>query len=138
MIRAVNKKSAGFTLIETLVAIMLLAISMTSIMQLFSGGIRSIRVSNEYERAIFYAQELIEEILLAPSLAEETRKGQFEDGFRWSMKIQALDTKSGYRKPGFISRFYIKTTVEWPVGARYKQFDLDTMCMAPLRELDSE
>jgi prepilin-type N-terminal cleavage/methylation domain-containing protein len=57
----INRK--GFTLIETLVAMMLLAISFVIIMQLFSGGLKSSRVTTDYIYGIFHAREKMEEVL---------------------------------------------------------------------------
>ena len=53
----------GFTLIETLVAVMILAISLVVVMQLFSGGLKSNKVSNDYLYGIFHAREKMEELL---------------------------------------------------------------------------
>lgn len=130
----------GYTLIETLVAVMLLAISLVIIMQLFSGGLRAIRLSNDYERAVFYARERMEETRLAPDLIENTLQGELDDRYRWEVVIRDLDADAApnQRKAGTLTRFSIRVTVHWPSGEREKTFSLDAMRTAPLGRPDDE
>ncbi|MHB9098527.1 MAG: type IV pilus modification PilV family protein, partial [Syntrophales bacterium] len=83
----------GFTLIETLVAISILAISLAVILQLFSGGLKSSTLSDEYTRGIFHAREKMDEILLAEELTEGVINGEFDDGFKWKAEALHLDIR---------------------------------------------
>ncbi|NWG02305.1 MAG: prepilin-type N-terminal cleavage/methylation domain-containing protein, partial [Syntrophaceae bacterium] len=49
-------KAKGFTLIEVLLAVLILGIGLTLIIELFSGGLRLARTSEEYTRAVNYAR----------------------------------------------------------------------------------
>ena len=137
MDRRKYKNNDGFTLIETLVAIMLLAISLTIIMQLFSGGMRAVRLSNGYDRAVFYAQELIDEFLMAPRLSEEVRRGTFEDGYQWAVEILPMADATGARRPNRLTRFSIKATVQWPIDAGAKEIAMETIGLSRLFEPDT-
>ena len=48
--------SAGFTLIETVIALAILGIGLTVIIEDFSGGLRLARTSEEYTKAMNYAR----------------------------------------------------------------------------------
>jgi len=124
----------GYTLIETLVAVMLLAISLVTIMQLFSGGLRAIRLSNDFERAVFHAQERMEAIRLSPYLVENKLQGQLEDGYRWEAVIRDLDAAptADPRKAGILTRFSVTVSVHWPSGEKDKTFSLDALRTVPL------
>ena len=81
----------GFTLIETLVAVMILSISLVVLMQLFSGGLKSNKISNDYSYGIFHAKEKMEELLLAEELLPGSYSGEFDDGYHWQAVIDIIE-----------------------------------------------
>ena len=60
----------GFTLIEVVIALAILGIGLTVIMELFSGGLRLGRVSEEYTKAMNYASLKMEEIATQKTIEE--------------------------------------------------------------------
>ena len=80
----VHSNRVGFTLIEVIVAIAILAIMLVTIMQLFSGGLKASRTSCNYTRAIVHAKDKMEEVLAKP----EQGSGKFDDGFEWTSTIE--------------------------------------------------
>ena len=74
----------GFTLIEVIAAMAIVAISLTMVMQLFSGGLRNSRASCDYTRAVVHAKDKMEEITVSPG----QESGVFEDGFKWESYIE--------------------------------------------------
>ena len=124
----------GFTLIETLVAMMLLAISLTMILQLFSGGLKSVQLSNHYTRAIFYAQEKMDEILLNAAIAEGVWEEELNDGF--TLKAEVTDNRAekeeSEKMP--VNLFDVNLTVRWLEGSREKRFELSTLKIVEKKE----
>ena len=122
---------SGFTLFETLVATMILAVALVVVLQLFSGGLRANTVSNQYTTAIFHAREKMEEILLTPVLDDGQSTGGWEDGYSWRADIarqqtddqEAVDT----RRP---TVFTIDLTVNWPDGVRQRQIAVSSLALA--------
>lgn len=106
----------GFTLIEILVAMSILAISLVVVLQLFSGGLKSGRLSEEYTRGIFYAREKMDEILLAEKLTEGVISGEFDDGFKWRAEARHLDIAAAEDVRLPFGAFNIKVDVSWPEG----------------------
>jgi general secretion pathway protein I len=117
----------GFTLIETLVAISILAISLVVILQLFSGGLKSSRLSDEYTRGIFHAREKMDEILLAGELTEGVISGDFDDGFRWRAEALHLDIKEAGDVKLPFRAFNIKVDVMWDAGGHEKHFAINAI-----------
>ena len=123
----VSSDSRGFTLIESLVAISILAICIVVILQLFSGGLKSSKLSDQYTIAIFHAREKMEEILLAEELTEGVIDGEFEDGFRWKAEALHLDIKEAEDIKLPFDAFNIKVDVMWDVGGREKHFEISAI-----------
>jgi general secretion pathway protein I len=132
------KNQNGFTLIETLVALMLLAISFVIIMQLFSGGLKSSRVTTDYIYGIFHAREKMEEILLSDNLTAGTVSGEFDDGYEWSATVfipQLEEDDPTPRMP--VVTADVSVDVWWRVGDQEKRFGLNTTALLPKPKLDS-
>ncbi len=124
--------SKGFTLIETLVAMMVLSISLVIILQLFSGGLRSGKLSENYTHAIFHAREKMEETLLAEAFEDGVTEGDFEDGFKWKSEIVYLEPeeKDGEKKKEPVDMFNITIEISWNEGKNKKHFKISTLKIA--------
>jgi len=99
----------GFTLMEVIVAIAILAISFVMVMQLFSGGLRTSRLSCDYTRAIVHAKDIMEELSLEPVQAS----GKFEDGFEWESDVQPFDNIQETLNITDYNVLKIKVKVSW-------------------------
>lgn len=121
------RSDRGFTLIETLIAISILAISLVAILQLFSGGLKSSTLSDEYTRGIFHAREKMDEILLAGKLTEGVIDGEFEDGFKWKAEARRLDIREAKDAKLPFHAFNIKVDVMWDAGGHEKHFAISAI-----------
>ena len=122
------RRAPGFTLIETLVAVSVLAIALTVILQLFSGGLRSARTSEDYTRGVFHAREKMEEILLTdlePGVAE----GEWEDSYRWQSAVDLLETPEEDQVTLPFDTYSVSVTVSWGAEERQREFQLTTLQM---------
>jgi len=128
----------GFTLIEILVAISVLAISLVVILQLFSGGLKSVRLSNQYTRAIFYAREKMEEILLMEDLEAGSQEGsqedESEDPFRWRAEIVLIEPEEEEASKLPFDTLGIMVDVMWQEGEKEKHFQISTMKVVEKKE----
>jgi len=128
----------GFTLIEILVAISVLAISLVVILQLFSGGLKSVRLSNQYTRAIFYAREKMEEILLMEDLEAGSQEGsqedESEDPLRWRAEIVLIESEEEEASKLPFDTLGIMVDVMWHEGEKEKRFQISTMKVVEKKE----
>ena len=86
------KREAGFTLLEVLVALTILAVGVSLTLSLISGSLGSIRKVRMHTLAIEHAQVVMELALLDDSIkAATTRRGDFEDGTRWAVVISEVE-----------------------------------------------
>ncbi len=117
----------GFTLIETLVAMAILSISLVVILQLFSGGLKSSRLSDNYTRAIFHAREKMEEILLDDNFTDMAMEGEFSDGFEWKAQTFRFEPDQEEETKLPVDIFSIKVNVSWHEGRQEKHFEISTL-----------
>jgi general secretion pathway protein I len=134
----------GFSLIETLVAVMILSISLVVVMQLFSGGLKSNKISNDYMYGIFHAREKMEELLLTEELLPGSFSGDFGDGYQWQAAIDfigGLDGELNGEEDSIaeklpVSTMSIRLDVSWLNGNREKHFILSTTALTDRREIE--
>jgi len=130
----------GFSLIETLVAVMILSISLVVVMQLFSGGLKSNKISNDYMYGIFHAREKMEELLLTEELLPGSFSGDFGDGYQWQAAIDFIGGLNGEadniaeKLP--VSTMSIRLDVSWLNGNREKHYILSTTALTDRREIE--
>ncbi len=87
---APSKRSArGFTLLEVLVALTVLAVGAALTLSLISGSLGNIRKVQLRTRTVEHAETVMELALLDGSISEPTAfNGHFEDGIRWSVQVE--------------------------------------------------
>lgn len=122
-----HHSSNGFTLIEVLVAMMILAVSLVVLLQLFSGGLRAGRLSDDYTRAILHAREKMEEILLFEKSGSGEQEGEFKDGFKWKTKIVRVENTEEEAAKMSLDSFNVKVEVTWFEGSRKKHFEINSL-----------
>jgi general secretion pathway protein I len=111
----------GFTLIEVVVAMALLAVGLTVIIELFSGGLRLGRTSMEYTKAVNYGRMKMEEIVVKQTMEEGSEEGKFDETFRWQIetkKVDILPVEKGidFKPPAEL--FQVKINILWKSGLK--------------------
>lgn len=76
-----QKRGGGFTLLEILIALTILGMAVTVIIQLASANTRSVIKADEYTRAALIAEVKMRELLDKTDLSEGERTEQTEDGY---------------------------------------------------------
>ncbi len=87
-----SSRRKGFTLLEVLVAMVILTISFTVLLQSISGGIRGIDRNRVASIAHMHAQSKFDEIAAWTELAPGSWQGRYDDGFSYEIEIFALGT----------------------------------------------
>ena len=124
-----NRGDKGFTLIEVVIALAILGIGLTVIMELFSGGLRLGRVSEEYTKAMNYASVKMEEIANQKTIEEGEDEGEFDKTYRWKIGIEKTDILPGDRGTEFkppADFYHIRISVFWKSGSKDKSASLES------------
>lgn len=74
--------SGGFSLVEVIAALAILAVALVAVMQLFSSSLESTRRSDVTTRSLMYARALLEEACAAPDPREMEDSLDLEGGMR--------------------------------------------------------
>ena len=78
-------RQEGFTLIEVVVALIVLSVAVVAVLQLFGGGLRLARASGDHLEATLLASGKLAELSGEP-LEEGTTEGT-EGDYRWSLRV---------------------------------------------------
>lgn len=128
--------SRGFTLLEILVAFTVMAVLLTVLLQVFSGGLRAAQLGEQYTRAVLLAQsrmallETEEEGLRLGELA-----GNFDDVYQWRTEVSAYSTDVYPQLEELgVPVYPVTATVEvsWQAGGRQRSVALKTLRLVPV------
>jgi prepilin-type N-terminal cleavage/methylation domain-containing protein len=78
--------SRGFTLLEVLVALTILALSIVTLMQLSSQGLRLLRLSGDYQRAVLVADRVVRAVDVPREGIESGQDGAFQ----WERRVSLV------------------------------------------------
>jgi general secretion pathway protein I len=130
MIKLSSQK--GFTLLEVLLAVIILGLAITVIMQQFSAGLRIARASNTYTTATIYAKQKLEELQAEKEIEEKEESGDFEDGYSWRVRIEPYedyleeeDEELFEHLP--LEMYRLESVVSWQEGEKEKSVILATL-----------
>lgn len=123
----------GFSLIELLVAVMILAGSLVLILQLFSGGLKAGALSENYGRALLHARSKMEEIRIQTRLAPIRIESEIDDLFAVEAIIERLQSDESEGRvldPDPLELFDITVSVYWQERVRKKKVEISTLALA--------
>ena len=115
----------GFTLLEILVALAILGLAITIILQLFSANLRALSVSGNYVSAVTKAEAKMREILDDTNLSEKSWSEVTDDGYRFDASIS--ETLKDRTENLQVRLLEIDMTVQWTEGLKKKSLTLKTM-----------
>ena len=117
----------GFTLLEVLVALAIMAIATTLVLQLFSADLRAIARSGDVTSAAVRGDSRIREILTEPSLEENSWSEETEDGYRMDIAVSEVMKPRTDNLP--VKLMEVELTLRWLEGIKEKNLRLRTMKM---------
>ncbi len=116
------------TLIEVLVAFVVLSLTMAVIMQIFSGGMRNARLSESYSRAVFLAESRLSAIGVEHPLAAGEEVGQVGADLLWRVTVSPYDDGGASDRLVMPVRLYqVRVRVNWSEEGRQRQVELASL-----------
>ncbi len=131
-------RSRGFSLLEVLVAFVILALVGTTLFRLFGASLGNASAADEYSRAAAFAESRLTLLALELPLHESSDQGTTDDGrYAWATKIEAYippgttDDQSRLSQMLPMRLFRLTVTVNWPGEMRnQRSITLSTVRMA--------
>ena len=119
------KRSAGFTLLEVIVAMAILGIAISVVLQLFSANLRAISVSGDYVAAATRAEAKMREILSDDRLSEKYFSEATQEGYRIDVSI--TDVIKERTENLQVKLLEVDLTIHWIQGTKQKSMSLRTL-----------
>lgn len=125
----------GYTLIEVLVAMTILAISLTVLFRVFSTGLQNVDVSADYARAVIIAETQLAATTLDAALLQASTEGTVDERFHWLRTAEdyVLAGQSGNQELP-VAAFLVTVAVEWEHRGHTRQVVLTSIRLTPNAE----
>ena len=126
--------TAGFSLVEVLVALTIVGLTLAATASVFSTGLFGHTAASDVDSALALAEEKLDAAGVAETLQPSSAEGVFAGRFRWRLVVTRYEDKTstvadlpalGY------GLFRIETTVAWQRGRDERQLTIATLRLAP-------
>ena len=128
-------RQRGFTLLEVVVAFVLLALTLVTVFQIFSTGLARAGELDEHARALVVAQSQIATVGLEEKLEGPAEKrGESEDRkYRWTLSVQPYEEppEAGAPQPmSSLQMYRVDAVVSWDgADGRSRNLRLSTLTL---------
>jgi len=126
-----NRSQKGFTLLEVLVATMIMGVAVAGLLNTISAAAHNAARLTQYDRAVLLAKSKMDELLAEPKLQRNAPlSGQFDPvqtggvPCSWQATITTLDTIPG-AAPGYWVVDRIQLEIDWMDGTVKHGFALE-------------
>ena len=125
------KREVGFTLIEVVVAFVMLSLVLAVVFEIFSTGFQRAGELEDRSRALVLAQSRLAVTGVEEGIKEGDTHGESDDRrFQWVVSVRRLD--DGTPPPSIYPMYTINVRVAWRGGdMRERTLSLATMTLAP-------
>ncbi len=129
---APTNKDDGFTLVEVLVALAVVAITLPALFEIFTVGIAAIRASDQEDEAVRLAASKLAAAGIEVPLSDGHAEGQTDHGLTWTLDMRPDSTPpSG---PIYLG-YRVSATVTWQPargrsGGKHRAVTLETLKIA--------
>ena len=108
-------KQQGFSLLEILIAFSILALSIGILLKIFSGGVNTAIIAEDYTVATQIAESLLTRAGSEIPLKEHQSNGEENDKYHWQLLITPYNLHSEQFEPNKLpAEFYkVRVTVHW-------------------------
>ena len=122
---------AGFTLIEVLVALVIVGLAVTAIAEVFGNGLISQKVASDAHTALALAEERLALTGTKAALHPGTERGTFAERFAWqttvSLFVDGNDEKTPFQRVGSPLLYRVVVDVDWRSGRHSQKLTLSTL-----------
>jgi len=137
MSRAPQHSAGGFTLLEVIVAVVIAALCLSALAQVFATGVRAAGTASDYTRATALAQSLLASAGVEKALDDGSESGTSSDGkLLWTVTVSSEPTDDAdalIRPPLELKRVIARVQTAEPNSAnvRPRAVELTTLVAVP-------
>jgi general secretion pathway protein I len=124
-------QSGGFTLLEIVVAFTLMALIISVLLSVFSGGLQGLGLAEDYSRASSVAESTLARVGADIALKEGETRGTEADRYRWSVQIKPIEveqpTQGQPQAIMAVQLMEVSVAVTWDDYGRNREVKLHTL-----------
>ncbi len=118
----------GITLIEVMVAFVILALSVTVLLRIFSGGVSNTVLSQQYVEAVVFAESQMAQVGTMNEIVPSVETGAFGDMYTWKTTIDTyfpwVDNDNDIAP---VSAYIVDVEVSWMEKGKQRNVSLSTI-----------
>ena len=136
---APSRRTAGFTLLEVLIAFIIAALAIGAMVHAVGNGLASSRAAAHYQEAVSRARSHLDVAMHGTALVPADTEGDDGGGFHWRLRVTPAARATG-QLPGFARRtaaivtlYAVSVTISWHDGHDTREVRLDSARVAESR-----
>ncbi|UPG94928.1 type IV pilus modification PilV family protein [Luteibacter aegosomatissinici] len=123
-----RRRAAGFSLLEVIAAIAVLAITFAALMQVAGSAISLTTRANERTQAALRARSLLDGAFIMEPVQEGSSEGRFDDTYRWRLNVAPFNVGDAPTDTGNGARMYrLDLDVLWGDDGRERRAHFSTL-----------
>lgn len=135
MTRPPRRRGRGFTLVEILVALLVLGVVGGALLELFHGALRNIAVSADYTRAALLARSMLAQLEARESFVAAEEEGRFDERFYWRLRATDYVEPDGSPLPkASVRPVLVAFSVTWNDGDAERHYAVTSLFLSRARE----
>ena len=135
-----TRSQAGFTLLEVLLAVVIMGVSLTTILLQFQTALHAGSISQGRTNAVIYAKEKLESLKIEDELSESSQSGTFENGYEWETEVSLYEYEEEDQEEDISyedlrhETYKLRAAVKWNSGINKRQVELITLKTVTIKE----
>lgn len=125
--------SRGFSLIEMIAAMFILALGLGMLLQVLGGSLNQARRAQEQTEAALWAQSKLDTLGMGEALEPGSDSGEFDERYRWDLDVSeaAWESESPISSDALPYVLYqVELTVRWGRDGRERSATFETLRVA--------
>lgn len=134
--RTSGTEEKGFSLLEVIIALSILAVGLVTLLELFAGSLRLTGKASQRTLAVIHAQNVMDSLFAQGFLEDGEDSGELSDGYFWQANVQEIfpdeegedsEAASPDNRRTFFHLKEIEIRIGWEEGERQRSFVLRSM-----------
>lgn len=121
------KRQRGFSLLEVIAAMLLLAITFAALMKVAGGAITLSRNAAAHDEAALWARSLLDSSFVTGPVAPGSRSGRFDDRYRWRLDVAPWQPPGASPAGATLQLYRLDLAVQWGSAAHPQVAHFDTL-----------
>ena len=127
-----HRRQEGFSLLEVLVAFVILSISLGVLLQVFATGLRNAGTADDYTQATLYAESILAAIGRETPLSEGQHSGPINDRFSCRSTVAPYTDDMPDPEKTHVRAYRVEVEVFWDGLAQTRSVMLETLRLTPV------